>query len=457
MFFIRPLIVLAFAAIAVALPVAVAHGGSQWPVDSSVDDRPPDLPPWLIASRLGRSVDDPSREEVMPAGGLSDLGAVMLRDTPEPIEANLLTLRTSTRSDSTDLRAILGRSDRWQLMRFGAVAGSPQEVKLSAYGTVAYLPSTLMASRPDAGLGYGPAAAASLGLDDQEEPISLGFKAELNGLEGGAEYRSFGKRLEPVVSVPASQRDREGTEVWVAQRLGLLRFKLFQSALSDNVDHNPAVPRTNRMQTAIGAQVTPRGWPIFGLTYARGELERTWLTGSGRPRAVERQSFDSLAASVYYSQPGFDLSGSSTYGYSRDLGGADREMTSLYHDLTLTLRPMKTVTLMPSVSTGTDRYEGSSGQYQTNTLSMLLMYSPVASRWNVWTLGAYSTSQTSDRTVDGRIMSVSGGIACGLGTILGARASVSVEAGYDRYVDSVYPDTSSRGAFGLVLLKITSF
>ena len=68
-------------------------------------------------------------------------------------------------------------------------------------------------------------------------------------------------------------------------------------------------------------------------------------------------------------------------------------MTSLYHDLTLTLRPMKTVTLMPSVSTGTDRYERSSGQYQTNTLSMLLMYSPVASRWNVWTLGAYSTER----------------------------------------------------------------
>ncbi len=59
MFFIRPLIVLAFAAIALALPVAVAHGGSQWPADSSVDERPPDLPPWLLASRLGRPVDDP--------------------------------------------------------------------------------------------------------------------------------------------------------------------------------------------------------------------------------------------------------------------------------------------------------------------------------------------------------------------------------------------------------------
>ena len=54
-------------------------------------------------------------------------------------------------------------------------------------------------------------------------------------------------------------------------------------------------------------------------------------------------------------------------------------------------------------------------------------------------------------------MSVSGGLACGLGRILGGRASLSMEAGYDRYVDAVYPDASARGAFGLALLKVTSF
>lgn len=457
MFFIRPLIVLAFAAIALALPVAVAHGGSQWPADSSVDERPPDLPPWLLASRLGRPVDDPSREDVMPTGGLSDLEAVMLRDTPGAIEADPLTLRTSTKADSTDLRAILGHGDRWQLMRFGATAGAPQEVKFSAYGTVAYLPSTLMAARPDAGLGYGPAAAASLGLDDQEEPISLGFKGELAGLEGGAEYRSVGKRMERVVAGPPSQKDTEGTEVWLAQRMGLLRLQLAQSDLSDNVDRTPALPRTSKRQTALSAQFSPRGWPIFGVTYATGDSERLWLAGEGRARPVERQTYDSVAGSAYYAGPGWDVSGTSTYGYSRDPGRPDREMTMLYHDLTLTLRPADSVTVMPSVSTGLDRYEWSATSYQTGSMSLLLTYSPSASRWSLWTLAAYTTSQTSDRTVDGRTMSVSGGLACGLGRILGGRASLSIEAGYDRYVDSVYPDASSRGGFGLVLLKVTSF
>ncbi|HEU4439377.1 MAG TPA: hypothetical protein VFT36_09000 [Methylomirabilota bacterium] len=450
----RPLVALAFALIAVALFAGVAHGGSPWPVDPSVEERPSGLPPWLIASRLGRPLDEAPREDVTAAGGLGDLDAVLLRDTPPSIEEVPLTLRTSNAADSADLRTLLGGGDRWHLMRFGAAAGSPHEVKMTAYGTVAYLPSTVIASRPDAGLGYGPVATTQW-VEDRGEPISLGFRAQLEGLEGGAEYRSIGKHLEPVVSGTVSQRDREGSEVWVAQRLGLLRIKLSQSDLTDNVDLDPAVPRTNRTQTAIGAQIAPRGWPILGLAYATGDLERTWLTGQGRPRAVERQTFDSLTASLYYSTSVFDVSGSSVYSYSRDPGGADREMASLYHDLTLTLRPLRTVTLMPSMSTGTDRYEWSSDEYRTATMSVFCTYTPVASRWKAWTLGAYSTSQATDRTVDARSMSVSGGLAYELGRLLGGRASVSVEAGYDRYVDSAYP-AASRGAFGLVLLKLTS-
>ena len=88
------------------------------------------------------------------------------------------------------------------------------------------------------------------------------------------------------VAYIASSKDREGTEVWLAQTLGLLRLKLSQSDLSDNVDRDPALPRTTKTQTAVSAQLTPRAWPIFGLTYATGDSERTWLTGEGRHRNI---------------------------------------------------------------------------------------------------------------------------------------------------------------------------
>ncbi len=132
-------------------------------------------------------------------------------------------------------------------------------------------------------------------------------------------------------------------------------------------------------------------------------------------------------------------------------------MNSLYHDLSLTLRPLNVVSVTPSLSSGVDRYEWSSTRYQSGSASLLLTYTPTASRFSLWTLGAYTTSQSTDRTVDGRTMSVSGGLACGLGKILGGPASVAVQAGYDRYVDGIYPDSSTQGAFGLVLFKVAAF
>ena len=458
----RSLIAFATFLLALALPVGIAHTGESWPVDPGIAERPPDLPSWLIASRLGRPLDDTSRDDAMGGGGLSDLGAVLLREgSAAPITPDPLTLRTSG-EDPTDLRALLGRGDRWHLMSFGAAAARPQDMQVTAYGAVAYLPS-LSSSRPDGGLGFGPAsapgAAFGLGLDDPEEPVSLGFKGELVGLglEGGAEYRSVGKQLERVVAGPASQKDREGTEVWLAQRLGLLRLKLSLSDLSDNVDRDPALPRTTKTQTAVSGQLAPRDWPIFGLTYATGDSERAWLTGEGRARTIERQTFDSVAGSTYYGARWFDLSGTSTYSFSREPGRSDRDMNSLYHDLSLTLRPVNVLSVTPSLSSGVDRYEWSSTRYQFGSASLLLTYTPPASRFSLWTLGAYTTSQSTDRSVDGRTMSVSGGLACGLGRILGGQASVAVQAGYDRYVDGIYPDSSTRGAFGLVLLKVASF
>lgn len=455
----RPLLALA-TLIALALP-SVAAGESRRLDDPlaeepRIEERPRDLPPWLLASRLGRPLEDRPRDD-------SDMSAVLLRDAPgAAVQSDPLTLRSTGEDDSSDLRVLLSKGERWHLMRFGAAAASrPQEAKVTAYGAVAYVPPSLAASRPEGGLGYGPVvspgAAFGLGLEEQEEPVSLGLKGSVSDFEGGVEYRSVGKRFERLVTGPASQRDREGTELWVAQRLGLVRLRLSQSELADNVDRDPALPRTTRAQTAISAQLAPQGWPILGLTYATGDSDRAWLTSDGRPRATEEQTFDSMSGSMYYGAARWDVSGSSTYITSRDVAQPDHAMTMLYHDLRLTLRPLESLVITPSVSTGLDHYEWSDTHSNTTSAALLLSYGPPASWWKLWTLGAYSASQASDGTVDGRTMSLSGGLSCGLGRLLGGPTSLSFQAGYERYDDSVYRDSSARGVFGLVRLKVVSF
>jgi hypothetical protein len=129
----------------------------------------------------------------------------------------------------------------------------------------------------------------------------------------------------------------------------------------------------------------------------------------------------------------------------------------LYHDLRFTLRPLESLAVTPAVGTGLERYEWSETRSNTSSASLLLTYGPPTSWWKLWTFGAYNASQASDGTVDGRTMSLSGGLSCGLGRLLGAPATLSFQAGYERYDDSVYRDSSARGVFGLVRLRVASF
>jgi hypothetical protein len=142
----RPLLTLA-TFLAMALPTAAA-AESQWLDDPrqdepAIEERPRDLPPWLFASRLGRPLEDRPRDDA----GLSDMSAVLLRDAPSAaVQSDPLTLRSTGEDDSSDLRVLLGRGERWHLMRFGANAASgPQEARVTAYGAVAYIPPSLAA------------------------------------------------------------------------------------------------------------------------------------------------------------------------------------------------------------------------------------------------------------------------------------------------------------------------
>jgi len=81
--------------------------------------------------------------------------------------------------------------------------------------------------------------------------------------------------------------------------LGLVRLRMSQSDLYDNVDRNPALPRIQADQTAVTAEVTPRAGRSRA-DYANGDSDRVWLNGDGLPRATEEQNFDSLSGSAYY-------------------------------------------------------------------------------------------------------------------------------------------------------------
>jgi hypothetical protein len=346
--------------------------------------------------------------------------------------------------EATDLRSLLADRERWRLVEFGAAATwRPLAAKVTAFGQLPYVSTGVLDATT---------------FDEVQEPASLGVRGEVEGFEAGAQYRSVGKRLERLIGGPAAHKDREGHELWVAHRLGPLKLRLADSELTDNVDRNPALPRTTKDQDAVTAELALSAWPVLGLTYAAGDSARVRLTPQGREGAPERHDFESVTSSLYYyGGPGWEVTTSSTLSQSRHVLRAEEETTATYHDLSLTLRLLDGVTAIPALSLGQERALWSDVHTDTSTAALTLTYAPAASRWWASTYASYTTTRASDGSTEGRAVSLSGALTCALGKLLPLRSTVSFEAGYDRYDDAVVPAGASRAISGFVLLKVAGF
>jgi hypothetical protein len=368
-------------------------------------------------------------------------------ETPMPAPAGPdLPIVTTTVADRepTDLRLLMTDGERWRLMEIGtALTWRPLPASVKAFGQIPYTVTDR--------------AAETSFLDAKHEPAVLSITGRLGDFEAGAQYRSVGKRLERLIGPPPALKDREGHEIWVAQRFGAVRFRLASSELTDNVDRNPALPRTTKDEGAVTTELALSGWPVLGLTFASGDATRVRLTPEGRDRPPERHEFESLTASAYYhGGPRWNLTASTTFWRSRHVGRVDDDMAMLSQDLGLTLKPLEAFTVTPTLHLARERYASSGLGIESGTAGLTLTYAPRASRWSASSFVGYSATRARDASTDGRSLNVTGAITCGLGRWLPG-ASVSFEAGYDQYVDVAVPESASRAVSAFVFIRLARF
>ena len=390
-------------------------------------------------------VEDP-RPMLSTALRPDERGALVDEPTPPPVGPDLPLLTTSaTDREPTDLRLLVADAERWRLVEFETAATwRPLAAKLAAFGQLPYA----LSERPDRARAFG----------EPQEPAALGVEGEVGDFEAGAQYRSVGKRLDRLVGAPRTLRDREGHEVWMAQQLGLLKVRLSDSELSDNVDRNPALLRTTRDQTAVTAELSLPAWPMLSVSYAAGEASRVRLTPEGHEGSPERHQFESVTGSAYYyGGPGWDVTASSTVGLSRLALRPQDETSTLNQDLSLTLHLRDSVTVVPTLSLGLERWAPSDVRSDTGTAGLTLSYAPPAGRWSASTFVGYTATRTSDGSTDARNVSLTGALTCALGKLLPPRATVSLEASYDHYADVAVPDSAVRAVSGFVVLRIAGF
>jgi hypothetical protein len=364
---------------------------------------------------------------------------------PAPAELDLSVFTTFfAERESTDLRLLVTDGGRWRLMEVGAAMTLTElDAKIIASGQLPHIVTEPVLPVMD--------------LDESQEPASLKVTARVGDFEAGAQYRSAGKRLDSLIKAPASYRDREGHEVWVAQRFGPLRLRLSDSELTDNVDRNLALPRTTKDQTAVTAELGLDGWPVLGLTVASGDSTRVRLGRGGREEPPERYEFESVTGSIYYyGGPAWSVSAASTFSRSRHAVRPGDDMVMGYHDLSLTLHPHESLTLTPTLSLGQERYEPSGLDIDRGTAGLTGSYTPPRSRWSAWSYVGYTTTRAGVASTDARSVSVTSALTYGLGRWWPG-CTVSIQAGYDRYVDTAVPDSAVQAVSGFVLFKLATF
>jgi hypothetical protein len=161
-----------------------------------------------------------------------------------------------------------------------------------------------------------------------------------------------------------------------------------------------------------------------------------------------------VSVASYYGGLRWDVTASSTLSQSRHVVQRDDEPTTTSQELHLTLRPHDALKVVPMVSLG---QEWSVVRSDTNTAGLTLSCALPASRWWASTFVSYTANQTSDGSIDAHTVSLTGTLSFALGGWLPAGSAISVEAGYDHYVDTVFPQINSRTVSAFVLLKIVGF
>ena len=87
---------------------------------------------------------------------------------------------------------------------------------------------------------------------------------------------------------------------------------------------------------------------------------------------------------------------------------------------------------------------------------LTVSYAPPRSRWSAWSYVGYSTTRAGDASTDARSVSVTSALTYGLGRWLPG-CTLSVQADYDRYVDTAVPASDTHAVSGLVLFKLATF
>ena len=250
--------------------------------------------------------------------------------------------------------------------------------------------------------------------DEFDEVSDTAWRLDLSGTVNqytyDLKYEYYGRDFESI-AIQGGTKDREGIYFMGNAMFPNHSVSILASAFRDNVDSLAIMPRTINIPLSLDYNYTRFPEVPMGLSVQHSILKTTDEPSSFEP--VETIS-DTITGKIAYTQPKWNTGFSTSYSYINDRTGADLDTSNGNYTLSLTLTPVETWSLSIVPNLVQQKNEATDVRTDTYTTTVDLR-SQLIKELIYWDLGgSYSTTDTTDDSVDTETTSVNTRLAYSL-------------------------------------------
>lgn len=296
----------------------------------------------------------------------------------------------------------------------------------------------------------------------RSELIICDLRQKFNDFSFGMGYHSVGadlKNLDDIKKmVTTNVRPISGQQVaefWVAKKFGPLSLKTFMARYWDNKLYDSyRDSKRYRMATNVTGISLDSKIPLtplyMGVSYSQGYSKSIFSPRNKEPQSTFNQDFGGYL--YYYGGKLFDVTVSTSYSPIKDQIHAENNTEVYWHEISANFRPSFYITITPTVALGDYRWPGNITKSQFASLS--LNYSEIARNVDLWFWGSWSQTKGSAGYEDYKNLNAYLGISWQPSSMSRYNAKFTLEGGYDKYIDNIYPEYTCEGFSSFISFKL---
>lgn len=262
----------------------------------------------------------------------------------------------------------------------------------------------------------------------------------------------YGMRIRDAGQGFNHQADQGVREAWSEWSIGTMALRSAIGQQWTYLQGDAAQDRAKQSYNRIDVSWRKGAWPHLAFSYAQNTASHTMDPLNFYP---QRASPHTLEAAVGYSGGIWDAKLASAYGIEADLLNHGAESQVRTQTMTASLRPIRPLTITPSLGYRAERPEWSSARIDAPSASLTMSYKQ-SHRLSITAVGNYFGLRSTDKLIDLDNIGGKGIVSWELEPLRDWKPQLSVEGGYNLQVNRLMPSAQTENISGLLRLVLAT-